>query len=116
MVYTVIIRLSKGLNPKGAEMLKQIAYRDGGAIVTDYVEVVFPTTPQPARRRPVVTKQMSPEALLAWRLQALNADLKRTEEERDFLARAERLARATARATESVAGFTPTEEFDDLLV
>ena len=92
-------------------MKRQVWKRaEDGSVLTDYVEVVFPTTPQPPKVRPVVISQMNPADLMAWRVSALNADLARTEYERDMLARAERVARATARATESIWAYTDENE------
>jgi hypothetical protein len=91
-------------------MLKQVAYRDGGKVVTEYTKVEFPRTAQPSKRRPVTVSQMRVRDLMRWRRQAWLADHLRSQDERDLLARAERLAR------ESVAGFAPTNDLDDLLV
>lgn len=91
-------------------MKRQITYRVGDSLATEYRTVSFYRAPQPAKRRPVVISQMNPADLLAWRVSALNADLARTEYEREMLARAERVARATARATESIAGWLADDE------
>ena len=91
-------------------MKSQFTYRVGDSIATEYRTVSFYRAPQPRKVRPVVISQMNPADLMAWRVSALNADLARTEYERDMLARAERVARATARVTESIWAYTDENE------
>ena len=91
-------------------MRKQFTYRVGDSIATEYRAVSFYRAPQPRKYRAVTVSQMDTTALTAWKVSALNADIVRTQQERDYLARAEQLARQTARATESIRGFIPEDE------
>lgn len=91
-------------------MRKQVAYRDGGKVVTEYTKVEFPRTAQPSKRQPVTVSQMRVRDLMRWRRQAWLADHLRSQDERDLLARAERLVLARARANESIAGYLPDDE------
>lgn len=92
-------------------MKRQVWKRaEDGSVLTDYVEVVFPTTPQPPRRRPVVISQMSNRELFKWRRQAWLANHLRSAEEAEMLQRAERLAKSKARAKDSILGFLPEDE------
>lgn len=91
-------------------MKRQITERVGGAIVTDYVEVVHPRNAQPPRRRAVVVSKMSNRDLFRWRRQAWLAEYLRSAEDTELLARAERLAKSKAKAKDSILGFLPEDE------
>ena len=77
-----------------------------GEVVTDYVTVTYPRTAQPRKYRDVTVSLMDTATLTAWRVSALNADILRTETEREFVKRAQLIARQTARATESIWAYT----------
>jgi hypothetical protein len=95
-------------------MFTQHTYRVGDSIATDYRAVSFYRAPQPRKYRAVTVSQMDTATLTAWRVSALNADIVRTQQERDYLARAEQLARQTARAKQSIAGYLPERESDEV--
>ena len=88
-------------------MKQQVTYRNGdGVIVTEYNTVTYPRTAQPRKYRECTVSMMNSTALTAWRVSALNADILRTETEREFVKRAQLIARQTARATESIWAYT----------
>lgn len=92
-------------------MKQQVTYRNGdGVIVTEYNTVTYPRTAQPRKYRDVTVSMMDSTALTAWRVSALNADILRTETEREMVKRAQLIARQTARATESIWAYTEDSE------
>ena len=88
-------------------MKQQATYRNGdGVIVTEYNTVTYPRTAQPRKYRDMTVSLMDTATLTAWRVSALNADILRTETEREMVKRAQLIARQTARATESIWAYT----------